>query len=53
MITYTVPFLIEHEGCNGMTGISMVASLAADSDGCLANAKLVLGAGDSTRRGRH
>ena len=42
MVTYTVPFLVEHEGSNGMTSVSTITGLTANSDGCLANAELVL-----------
>ena len=48
-----IPFLVEHERCNGPTSVGAVAGLTANSNGSMANAVLVLGAGDSTRRRRH
>ena len=51
--TYTVFLLVEHKRSNGPTGIGMVAGLAADTNSSMADAKMVDGTRDSTRRGRH
>ena len=53
MVTYTVSFLIEHEGSNGLTGVGMSTGLTTNMNGSSADAELVLSARDSTRRGRH
>ena len=45
--------LIEHKRSNGPAGIGMVTSLAADTNGSMADAVLVNRAGNSARRGRH
>ena len=46
-------FLIKHKRSYGPTGISMVASLAMDTDSGVANTKMIDSARDSMRRGRH
>ena len=51
--TYTVSFLIEHEGGDGATGVSMVTGLTANTDSGTAPAVLILGAGNGAGRGRH
>ena len=50
--TYSVFLFIEHEGSNGLTLIGARPSLSTNADGSTANAKMVNGARDSTRR-RH
>ena len=45
MVTYTVPFLVEHKRGDSPTGIGMVTGLTVDTDGSSTDAKLVLGAG--------
>ena len=51
--TYTVLLFVEHEGGNSPAGVSTVASLTVDMNSSIANAKMVDGAGDGTRKGRH
>ena len=51
--TYTVFLFIEHEGSNGSTGVGTVAGLTMDTNGGLADTKMVDSAGDSMRRRRH
>ena len=51
--TYSICFLVEHEGGYGPTGIGAVAGLTADMNSGAANAEMVDGAGDSARRRRH
>ena len=51
--TYTVLLFIEHERSNGTTGVGAVTGLTLDTNGSTTNTKLVLGTGDSMRRGRH
>ena len=53
MVTYTIPFLVEHKRGDGPASISTVASLTTNMDGSLTNAELVLGAGDSAGGRRH
>ena len=48
-----VLFLIKHEWGYGPTGIGTIASLTMDTNSSAANAELVNGAGDSTRRRGH
>ena len=45
--------LIKHKRSNGPAGIGVVASLATNSNGGTANTKMVNGAGDGMRGGRH
>ena len=51
--TYAVFLLIEHERSNGLTGIGTITGLTTNADGGMTNAKMVNGAGDGARRGRH
>ena len=51
--TYMVFFLVKHERGNGPSSISTVTGLTTNMNGSAANAKLVLGAGNSAGRGRH
>ena len=51
--TYTVLLFIEHEGCDGPTGVGMITGLASNSNHGTADTELVLGVGDGTRRRRH
>ena len=50
---YTVSLLIIHERSDSPTGVGAVTSLAANTNGGVANAELVNSAGNSVRRGRH
>ena len=50
---YTVLLLVKHKRSNSPTSIGMITSLAMNSNGSLANTKLVLGAGNGARRGRY
>ena len=49
--TYSVTFLIVHEGGNSPTLGGAMASLTMDMDGSLSNPKLVNGARNDTRSG--
>ena len=51
--TYTVSFLVKHEGGDGVTGVSTVTGLTVNSDGGTAPAVLILGAGNGAGRRRH
>ena len=51
--TYTITLLVEHEGSNGPPCVGTSTGLTTDTNSGTAPAVLVLGTGDSTRRGRH
>ena len=51
--TYTVSFLVKHEGGDGATGVSMVTGLTANSDSGTAPAILILGARNGVGQRRH
>ena len=50
---YSVPFLIKHEGSDGVAGVGTVAGLTMNLDGSTSDTELILGAGNGMRRGRH
>ena len=49
----TVLLFIEHKGSDGPTSVGTITSLAMNTDSSLTNTKLVLGARNGMRRGRH
>ena len=51
--TYAISFLVKHKRSNGPPGVCMIAGLTMDTNGGAAPAILILGTGDSARRGRH
>ena len=51
--TYTIPFLVKHEGGDGPTSVGADSGLSTDMDSGTAPAILILGTRDSVRRRRH
>ena len=51
--TYTILLLIVHEGSNGPTLIGMRPSLSMNTDGSMANAKMVNSTRDGVTNARH
>ena len=51
--TYSVTFLVEHEGGNGPSLVGAIASLATDTNGGTASTVLVLSSRDGASGHRH
>ena len=53
MRTYTILLLIIHERSNGPTGVGTITGLTTNTDGGMADAKVIDGTRDSAGRRRH